>query len=413
MQKLRELNEELGKPSQTKLLAAAKKAGLKVSRAQVEEVVKADSTRELFKQPQAQRGSHATNDEGAQWQADLVDLKQFESAANEDKKYILSVTNVFDRRTKTASLESKKPQEVWEAFEGILRKFGSKPSKLSVDNGEEWASAFAEGAEGRGIVVQNKLSDPNAVAISDAAVQSIKRTLFRDMAAKNSSKWVDKVDKAEKSYNKTPHENLMGEAPEDVSKQPVVRFRLMQDNAEKLRRNAKQLDQRQKRLEDLGAFRPMLGNQSFQRGFKPRFSGEVKPVDKIEGGVVISGGQRYEIARVQPVSKDSRAVSTPSTLASGSEARTAKQASELQEFRAPLNNFLRDAPKGMAAVGTFLRGQKGFEQKLTQLRLDRAGGMRLAIQAIDPSVQISGEGKKGQPTVQVKRRRLVGKQQSS
>ena len=134
----------------------------------------------------------------------------------------------------------------------------------------------------------------------------------------------------------------MNEAPDDVQKEPVVRFRMMQANADKLRRNAKQLEQRQAKIKDLGFFRPMVGNQSFQRGFKPKFSNEVKKVDAVEGGVLISGGQRYELARVQPVSKGSKNVEMPKSLAQGSEARTAKQADELARFRAPLKEFLKD-----------------------------------------------------------------------
>ena len=274
---LRALNEELGNPSATKLLQAAKKQKLKVTKAQVAEVVKEDSTREVFAQPQPQKGAHATNDEGAIWQADLVDLKE----QGEKYKYALSVTDVFSRLTKTEPLETKAPGEVWAAFTKILDKFPKKPTKLDVDADEAFKGAFSEGAESRGIVVQQKNSDPNAVAVSDAAIQSIKSNLFRDMAKKGSDKWSDKLEKAEKAYNSQPHESLMGEAPKDVKDSDVVRFRLLQENAEKLRSNAKQLDQRQKRLEDLGAFRPMLGNQSFQRGFKARYSSEVKKVDSV------------------------------------------------------------------------------------------------------------------------------------
>ena len=61
----------------------------------------------------------------------------------------------------------------------------------------------------------------------------------------------------------------------------------------------------------------------------------------MEGGVIISGGQRYELARVQPVSKDSKNVEIPQSLAQGSEARTAKQADELARFQAPLKEFLK------------------------------------------------------------------------
>ena len=125
--------------------------------------------------------------------------------------------------------------------------------------------------------------------------------------------------------------------------------------------------------------------------------------------MVISGGKRYEIARVLPVSKD-RQVEIPKALAQGSEARAAKQADELAQYRAPLKEFLKDGPKGMAAVGTFLKGRPGFETKLAELRLNRPGGLRVALEAMGKDFEISAG--RGQPTVRVRRTRLAGKQRA-
>ena len=62
-------------------------------------------------------------------------------------------------------------------------------------------------------------------------------------------------------------------------------------------------------------------------------------------------------------------------------------------------------------MGTFLRGQPGFETKLAELRLNRPGGMRVALEAIG-GVSISGFGRAGQPTVGLRRVRLAGKQKA-
>ena len=127
-----------------------------------------------------------------------------------------------------------------------------------------------------------------------------------------------------------------------------------------------------------------------------------------------SGGQRYELARVQPVSASSKAVDMPKALAQGSETRNKQQIEELARFKAPLRNFLKDGPKGLNSVGEFLRSQPGFEEKFTALRLgrtraDRPGGMRLAAEAM--GFKVSGEGK-GPPTVSLRRTRLTGKQKA-
>ena len=401
MQALRELNEQLGNPSQAKLLAAAKKRKLNVTAAQVKEVVKEDSVRELFGKPQAAKGHHATEGENAQWQGDIIDLKD---QGNEEFKFALSVTNVFDRKTHTEPLKTKSQAETWSAFEKILAKFGSKPSKLSVDAGEEFSGTFEQAAKARGIVVQSKLpNDPNAIAISDRAVASIKNGLFRRMAKEGSDKWTKQLPKATKSYNETPHSALMNEAPEDVAKQPVVRFRLMQENAEKMRGNAKQLQARQKRLMEAGAFRAPLAKGAFTRGFKPKFGGSVKTIDKVEGGVVISGTQRYNIASVLPVSKDAKNVDWRPE-------GNARQ--ELKRFVPELKKFLLgEGGKSITAASTHMRTVPGFEAAMEKFKLDRQGGFKNFVQLFDTDFEVQGPtAGPGQRTIRVRKRRLVGKQ---
>ena len=255
MEALRELNEELGNPSAAKLYQAALKRKIPgITKKQAETVAKEDSVREVFAKPAPQRGAHATNEDGAIVQIDLIDLKE----QGEKFKFALVVTEVLSRKTYSAPLVGKTQEEVWAAFDGLLKKMPKKPTKVDTDGGPEFMGTFAENAESRGMVVQTKNSDPNAVAVNDASIQSIKSKLFREMARKGESGWSDKLGRATASHNKTPHETLQGESPEGVEAEPVVKFRLMQDQGEKLKENSKQLGQRQKRLLEAGAFRPML-----------------------------------------------------------------------------------------------------------------------------------------------------------
>ena len=118
-----------------------------------------------------------------------------------------------------------------------------------------------------------------------------------------------------------------------------MKFRLAQDNAEKLQRNAKQLKGRQEKLEAAGGFRPMLPRSEWTRSFKPKWSGEVKKADAIDGGYVKSGGKRYAIARVQPVAANQPSTPLPAALAAGNERRNEKNKQDLREFVAPLKQF--------------------------------------------------------------------------
>ena len=409
---LKELHEELGAPSAQKLLAAAKRRGIKATAPEAREIAKGDATRQAFGGKPFKKQGHITSmSELDVMQADLIDFKQFDSSQNNNKKYILVVTSVFSRETKTDTLESKDAGEVWRAFIKLARKIGGEPSRLDTDGGQEFGGVFLENAKREGIAVQTRQAgDKNFLAITDRAIQTVKGILFREMGRTGTNKWVDKVDKASDAYNKTPNDAVQGEAPEDVRESPVAQFRIQAENAQKLRGNAKQLASRQQVLENAGAFRSMLPKQTFQRGFKPKWSNAVHKVAKIKLGQVESAsGKSYQISRVLPVSSTSQPANVPKGLAAGSQARDKKQEGELSRFKKPLRQFLGNDAKGMAAIGGFLRNIPEFEKTLEKLRLNRPGGLRTAVQRMGREFQISGAT--GQPTIKVRpAQRLRGKQ---
>ena len=102
-----------------------------------------------------------------------------------------------------------------------------------------------------------------------------KEIMFREMAEDNTTSWIGYLASATKKYNKTPHGTTYNEAPEEVNDSALVKFRLLQDNSLKLKRNAAQVEKRKNKLEGAGGFRAMLPRSQWQRAFKPRFGGEV------------------------------------------------------------------------------------------------------------------------------------------
>ena len=297
--------------------------------------------------------------------------------------------NVFDRTVQTALLQTKKPQEVWEEFEKIIDKMG-KPSRLDLDDGVEWSGPFAENAQRKGIAIQTKPDgDINFLSVNDAAMKSVKETMFRMMAKEETTSWINFLEPATSAYQKTPHGTLHGESPEDVKDEAVVRFRLEQDNAEKLKRNANQMQQRQARIRAAGAFRPMLPRSEWERSFKPKFSGKPLEVDKIEGGFVFNNRKRYALGRVQPAALNQKK-NIPAALAKGSERRQEKAAQEMKEFVAPLKAYLRGGGgKNPAAVGRHMNERFGFQEKLKELRL---GSVTAFARLYPEDFQITSDG---------------------
>ena len=389
MEALRALNEELGSPGVAKLLAAAKKKGIKATKDEAREVQ--GDVKQLFAKAPDQKGAIATNDNGSVWQADLADLTQYSKKNNKDHSYFLLVVDVFSREIQTEPLETKKPQEVWIAFTTILDRFGKKCQRLDTDDGNEFSGHFQEEAAKKGIIVQTKeKEDINGIAVNDAAMKNIKEIMFRMLAKDNTTSWINFLSAATSAYNKTPHGTTYG-APEDVADESIVKFRLLQDNAEKLKRNSKQLKQRQEKLEAAGAFRPMLPRSEWQRAFKPRYSGTVLKNDGIEGGFVKSGGKRYAISRVQPVLGNQPSRPLPAALAKGSEKRNEANKEALKQYVAPLKTFLKGgAAKDLSAIGRHMADRWEFTENIKKLRLR---SVKDFIQLYPDEFQITSSGK--------------------
>ena len=85
MEELRALNKELGQPGIQKLLTASRRRGIQATKADAQEVQ--TSSKQIFAKPQAAKGAHATNENGAIMQADLASLVQYSAKNNKGNSY--------------------------------------------------------------------------------------------------------------------------------------------------------------------------------------------------------------------------------------------------------------------------------------------------------------------------------------
>ena len=394
---IKELYEELNYPSKKVLQRVAKKRG--ISTEGIDAIIKQQPVGQLFGQAPAQKGAIATTGEFGKFQADLMSFKSMDKKANGGHSDALSVTNVYDRKTHVLPLKSKEQSVVWAAFEKILEKFGGKPARLDVDGGNEFAGTFAEKAEAKGIQIHvRKERDINFLGIGDNAIGAIKKSLGRDLAAKNSEVWVDKIEKAEKAHNNTPNNAaLYGSAPNEVKDDEALQFKIRQQNGFKMVRNAKQLKQRQDRLNDHGYFRAQLPKQTFVRGHKPKYSSIVYKADEIKNNQVISGGKTFEISKVLPVPSGSARVDVPAAIVRGSAQTEAFRREKMERFVRPLKTFLKKDKRLLQDIGKHMKTLPGFSEALVAARMTQPGSLKSFIKLFtDFSVEEKG---KGQPLV--------------
>ena len=98
------------------------------------------------------------------------------------------------------------------------------------------------------------------------------------------------------------------DAPKEISTNPIAKFMVLQDNAQKLKHNQTILKARKTALEDAGTFRRPIGGLqqgAFRRGFKATW-GDVEKVDTIQGSVVKprGDGDKIDIKRIMPVDRE-------------------------------------------------------------------------------------------------------------
>jgi hypothetical protein len=147
--------------------------------------------------------------------------------------------------------------------------------------------------------------------------------------------------------------------PEEVKKNPVQSFLVLQDNAEKLKSNQTLLETRKKQLEDAGAFRrPLKGLNAFRRGFKAAY-GAVEKVGTVSGSLVKpqGDGDSIDIKRVQTVSRQTGDVQP---WYGGLSTRDSQKKDKLVDVMLALMDFLADGEeRSVAAASLFLKRNLG------------------------------------------------------
>ena len=119
-----------------------------------------------------------------------MDFKQFSEKANKGFKFVLVAVDVFDRTVKAAPMKTKTPEETAKVF----RTFAPLPSEVDTDHGHEFSGAFQKLLDDRGI--GHRVKDPkqiNSLAVSDAAMRTLRTSMAKDMTERGSSDWHSSV----------------------------------------------------------------------------------------------------------------------------------------------------------------------------------------------------------------------------
>jgi hypothetical protein len=384
---LQELAQRLGVPGGQKLYTAARKRGLAVTKKQVQEFVRKQGQKQIFRPLQAAAGKTASESEQMRAQMDLIDLS---SSPSRGFSFVLVALNVWNRMGFAIPIEDKRPESVATGLSILLDDPKLNPNIISTDSGNEWKGEVQALLEARQIVHRTKEpSDVNALAAVDRFIQTLKKRLAESLASKK-GQWEDRVAEIVRQYNESPHETLFDEAPVDLAESMVASFMNLQENARKLQHNQKLFESRKRAVESAGAFRrPLPGLTKFKRGFQATYD-KLEKVEGFDGSRVkpTGGGQAVDVKRVLPVDAQTRDVEPGFALGEG---RAASRRQKIQALALEALNFVGSEEPSLQRLAAHLKTALGETEYRLQLMGVGAQNLSDAIRLI-PELSLTRGG---------------------
>ena len=397
---VKRLFEDLNQPSEARLKTALRAKGIPFTNEQVAIIVKGSASRQIFAPRQRFVGKVTSTAPNARWAADMVVLTSTPSKGGQ--KYILAVQDIWSRKFFTVALVENTPSAVATAFRIILGEAGAIPQQLNTDQGAEFTSgAFPRLLDEKGI--EHRLKDPrdsNALATLDRAIQTLRVSLMKTGSTED---WADRLTRVTRGMNNAPHEHLLGEAPNSVPSNKQLQFHLQKQAAYDLQHNHIIRNQRERRLEESGAYRIQEKPKKFERSFHPRYGDTVHTLAKIEDGQAVpTDGARHNPKFVLPVPRGSSSVRTGPFARGGSAQVEAKKRSLLEPFaKKVVRHIGRGNDMELWRVGEFMKKQRNFNDKAREAGINMKSKIANFLRAFPELFTVTTPSAGGEATVTV------------
>ena len=241
------------------------------------------------------RGHFASSRPGQDIQADLIDFSKNTSQRNEHR-YAVVGADVFTRKVAIEPVKTKNAATVRGAMRNILKELDAdeedgerRPALIRTDKGNEFSTLNGD----RDVHQARDVRDTNGLAVVDRAIKTIKRDLAAEVGKARGTKWADVAQKVVQDHNEKPNPAVFG-APEDVTKNPVQQFKVLQRNAENYTLNKAQTEQQKDAIRSAEYVREPI--DSGGRSFKPQY-GPAIPVENVDSEYVYHKGWKNEVAK--------------------------------------------------------------------------------------------------------------------
>ena len=295
-QQLRDLANDKNIRESRKLYQYAKAKGMDfVTQGMTVAALKDSVQRQILAPAPSGRGHFASSRPGQDIQADLIDFSKNTSQRNEHR-YAVVGADVFTRKVAIEPVKTKNAAIVRGAMRNILRELDAdeddgerRPALIRTDKGNEFATLNGE----RDIHQARDVRDTNGLAVVDRAIKTVKRDLAAEVGKAKGTKWADVAEKVVQDHNEKPNPAVFG-APENVTKNPIQQFKVLQKNAGNYTLDKVQTEQQKDAVRRAEYVREPI--DSGGRSFKPQY-GPAHKVENVDSEYVYHKGYLNELSK--------------------------------------------------------------------------------------------------------------------
>ena len=133
---IREVFEELNRPSEPRLKQVLRQLGIPFDAATVKAVVSRSTEKQLQAPAYRYQGKITATAPNSRWAIDTINLT---SRPSKGYRYIVVAQDIFTRRIFAKATQSVSPEAVGQVFESFVAQHGA-PQELNSDSGAEYTS---------------------------------------------------------------------------------------------------------------------------------------------------------------------------------------------------------------------------------------------------------------------------------
>ena len=150
-----------------------------------------------------------------QVQGDLIDVSRL-AANNNNIRFLLLLIDIFSKKIWLYPLKNKSATSMERIVQTWLESLDVKPDKLATDRGLEFRNQRVQNILASNDVEWQALGGTMKAAVAERANKTIQILIYKYLTKKETTRYVDVLQRFVETYNKRGHRSLNGMCPQDA-----------------------------------------------------------------------------------------------------------------------------------------------------------------------------------------------------